>query len=121
MVVFIEDECHLLWGDICGYIWGKTSERIEVPVLNERQKQTYYGALNYYTQEFLIKACQKGNSDSTIAFLEYLLTQCPQSRIAVIWDGASYHRSQQIRDYLDSVNQGLDEQEWKITCIRECS
>lgn len=49
MVVFILDECHLLWGDICGYIWGKTSERIEVPVLNEREKQTYYGALNYYS------------------------------------------------------------------------
>jgi len=118
MIVFIEDECHLLWGDICGYIWGKTSERIEVPVINERQKQTYYGAINYLTREFLIKACKKGNSDSTIAFLEYLLTQYPQSRIAVIWDGASYHRSQQVRDYLDSVNQGLDEQEWKITCIR---
>ena len=29
--------CHLLWGDICGYIWGKTSERIEVPVVNDRQ------------------------------------------------------------------------------------
>lgn len=100
MVVFIEDECHLLWGDICGYIWGKSSERIEVPVVNERERQTYYGALNYYTQEFLIKACKKGNSDSTVAFLEYLLTQCPQSRIAIIWDGASYHRSQQVRDYL---------------------
>lgn len=31
---------------------------------------------------------------------------------------ASYHHFQQIRDYLYSVNQGLDEQEWKITCIR---
>ncbi|WP_334812205.1 hypothetical protein [Nostoc sp.] len=40
MVVFFEDECHLLWGDICGYIWGNTQERIEVPVLNERQRQT---------------------------------------------------------------------------------
>ena len=116
MVVFIQDECHLLWGDICGYIWGKTSERIEVPVVNHREKQTYYGALNYYTRIF-IKACEKGNSDSTVAFLEYLLTQCPQSRVAVIWDGASYHRSQ-LRDYLDSVNQGLDKLEWKITCIR---
>jgi len=24
LVVFFEDECHLLWGDICGYIWGNT-------------------------------------------------------------------------------------------------
>jgi transposase len=39
-------------------------------------------------------------------------------RIALIWDGASYHRSQAVKDYLASVNQGLQESEWRITCIR---
>ncbi len=39
LAVFFLDECHLLWGDVCGYVWGKTKERIEVPILNERQKQ----------------------------------------------------------------------------------
>lgn len=102
--MFFLDECHLLWGDVCGYVWGQTNERIEVPVLNERQKQTYYGALNLYTQKFLIKAYDKGNSQSTVAFLEYLLTQYPQSRIALIWDGASYHRSTEVRTYLASLN-----------------
>lgn len=24
LVVFFQDECHLLWGDLCGYVWGKT-------------------------------------------------------------------------------------------------
>ncbi|MDF5718726.1 MAG: winged helix-turn-helix domain-containing protein [Rhizonema sp. NSF051] len=62
LVVFFEDESKLLWGDICGYIWGSTKERIEVPVLNERQRQRYFGALNYYTQEFLIKPFTKGDS-----------------------------------------------------------
>jgi len=118
LVVFFLDECHLLWGDICGYVWGKTNERIEVPVLNERQKQTYYGALNLYTQKFLIQKYDKGNSQSTIAFLQYLRSQCPQSRIALIWDGASYHRSAEVKTYLESVNQQLDELNWQITCIR---
>ncbi|MEI2583327.1 hypothetical protein [Scytonema sp. PRP1] len=36
----------------------------------------------------------------------------------MIWDGASYHRSVEFPAYLNSVNQGLDVQEWKITCIR---
>lgn len=117
-MVFFADECHLLWGDICGYIWGQTSERIEVPIINQRQKQTYFGALNYYTQEFLVKPYAKGNSESAIAFLQYLLTKCPQSRVAMIWDGASYHRSLQVRAFLNCVNQALDEPEWKITCIR---
>lgn len=117
-MVFFEDECHLLWGDLCGYVWGKTSERIELPITNERLKQTYYGAVDFYTQRCLIQLTEKGNSEGTIAFLKYLLAQCPNSRIALIWDGATYHRSQAVKDYLASVNQGLDESNWKITCIR---
>ncbi|PSB24710.1 transposase, partial [Chlorogloea sp. CCALA 695] len=94
-----------------------TNERIEIPVINERQKQTYYGALNLYTQRFLVKAYDKGDSQSTIAFLQYLRSQCPH-RIALIWDGATYHRSGEVRTYLASVNQQLNELDWQITCIR---
>lgn len=118
LVVLFLDECHLLWGDVCGYVWGKAKERIEVPVVNQRQKQTYYGALNLYTQKFLIKAYDKGNSQSTITFLQYLRSQYPQSRIALIWDGATYHRSGEVRTYLESVNQHLEPLDWQITCIR---
>jgi hypothetical protein len=64
-----------------------------VPVINERQRQTYFGALNYYTQEFWVKPYKQGNSQSAVAFVQYLLRQYPKSRIALIWDGASYHRS----------------------------
>jgi transposase len=117
-VVFFQDECHLLWGDLCGYIWGKTSERIEVPIVNERERQTYFGAVNLHTLECLIQAFDKGNSQSTIAFVDHLLKQHPDSRIALFWDGASYHRSGAFRDYLGSINQGLDESVWKVTCIR---
>jgi transposase len=157
-VVFFQDECHLLWGDLCGYIWGKTSERnqeprrkltgyesrsapepkdsdcrflsspqsggesdtysIEVPILNERERQTYYGAVNLRTQECLLQNYDKGNSQSTIAFVDYLLKPHPNRRIALFWDGASYHRSRAFRDYLSAINQGLDESAWKVTCVR---
>ncbi|MBD1891620.1 transposase, partial [Coleofasciculus sp. FACHB-SPT9] len=96
LVVFFEDECHLLWGDLCGYVWGKTNERIQVPITNERSKQTYYGGVNIYTQQCLIQASEAGNSEGTIAFLKYLERQCPNSRIALIWDGATYHRSIEV-------------------------
>lgn len=36
LVVYLIDECHLLWGDICGYGWGATKERLEIPMTNER-------------------------------------------------------------------------------------
>lgn len=46
MIVLLEDECHLLWGDCLGYVWGKRGEAIEVWMLNEKERQTYYGAVN---------------------------------------------------------------------------
>lgn len=110
LVVFILDECHLLWGDVCGYVWGKTDERIEVPIVSERERQTYFGALDYRTQAFLVKAYPKGNSDHTIAFLKYLQAEHPRKRIAVIWDGASYHRSDELKAYLEQVNRDRDEE-----------
>ena len=116
--VFFQDECHLLWGDVCGYVWGRTKERITVPMTNERSKQTYYGAIDLQSHELLVQPYNKGESPSTIAFLKYLQAQYPQSRIALIWDGASYHRSSEVKSYLHSVNQGLDTEKWKITCIR---
>jgi len=93
LVVFFVDECHLLWGDLCGYVWGKTDERIEVPIINERSKQTYYGAVNLSTQQCLIQAYKTGNSESTIAFLKYLLSQCRESNCtAVGWSQLSSFR-----------------------------
>ncbi len=112
------DECHLLWGDVTGYVWGQTNQRIEIPIVNERQRQTYYGALNYCTQEFLVEAYPQGNSESTIKFLKYLQLQYPQQRLAIFWDGASYHRSEELRTYLQSVNQDLAEDLWLLTCTR---
>ena len=46
MIVLLEDECHLLWGDCLGYVWGNRGEAIEVWMLNEKERQTYYGAVN---------------------------------------------------------------------------
>ncbi|MCC5669985.1 IS630 family transposase [Nostoc sp. CHAB 5784] len=118
LVVFMVDECHLLWGDICGYVWGKTSERVTIPVVNARDKQTYFGALDYKTKEFLTYKAEKGDSKNTIIFLEYLQKQRPGAKLLIIWDGASYHRSQEIQDYLNSLNSELDKEQWLLTCLR---
>ncbi len=44
--------------------------------------------------------------------------QRPSQRIAIIWDGASYHRSQKVKDYLQSLNAEHEQQLWQLTCIR---
>ena len=112
------DECHLLWGDLLGYVWGRTDKRIEVPIKNEKERQTYYGALDYQTKEFIVKEYKNGNTENTIDFLEHLLSQRQGKRLAIFWDGATYHNSEEFRQYLGTINQGLSEEEWLITCTK---
>lgn len=115
--LFFVDESHLLWGDACGYVWGRTDQRIEIPMTNEKQRQTYYGALNYLSGVTLIREYPKGISTHTVAFLKYLLQQHPGKRIAIFWDGATYHRSAEVKAYLAEVNKDLPEEDWQITCV----
>lgn len=115
--MFFVDECHLLWGDVCGYVWGQTNIRIEIPIKNEKERQTYFGGLNYQTKEFVIREYSAGNSENTVAFIKDLQLQCPGPRIVVIWDGASYHRSDEMKAFLASVNSGYESAHWQVTCI----
>lgn len=112
------DECHLMGGDVIGYVWGPTGERVEVPVVNERDRQTYYGAVDLLSKRLVIEAYPSGNSDGTIAYLKFLQQQFAGQRLLVLWDGASYHRSKEVKAFLSEVNEGLDEASWKIHCVR---
>jgi len=65
------DECHLLCGDLCGYIWEKSDRRIEIEMTNQKQRQTYYRALNYGNKELLVQPYKKEDSLNTISFLNF--------------------------------------------------
>lgn len=116
--VLLIDECHLMWGDLSGYVWGRTDTEITVPVVNERNKQTYYGAVDYLEGKLLLRAYDKGNSENTIDYLRYLLNESGEQQLLLFWDGATYHRSKEIQGFLDEVNQGLTIDQWKIRCVR---
>ena len=118
LTVFMLDECHLNWGNIIGYVWGKTDKRIKIDIKNEKERQTYYGALDYGKKEFLMKEYSAGNTENTIDFLKYLQKQRMGQRIVIIWDGAKYHYSKEIKEYLEKINGGKEEKEWPITCIK---
>lgn len=113
------DECHLVWGDISGYGWSRRNQRVDVEVKSTKERQTYYGALDYLTKSFIVHEYSAGNEDNTIAFLQYLQSVTEESaQLVIIWDGASYHRSGKIQEFLAQVNDSLPAEQWKITCIR---
>lgn len=112
------DECHLMAGDLAGYVWGIRGERVEVPVVNERERQTYYGALDLLSGRVHVEPHSAGNTDNTLSYLKFLRQQFAQQRLLILWDGASYHRSHRIREYLAQVNDGLPERQWTIHCVQ---
>jgi transposase len=116
-VVYLIDECHLLWGDVCGYLWGMRNERIEIPLVNQREKQTYYGAVNYLTKQFVLREYPTANSENTVAFLKDLQSLNPEAKHLIIWDGASYHKYKEMKAYLEEINQGKVRDEWAVTCV----
>lgn len=107
----------MLWGDTTGYVWGRRNEKTEVPIQNIKQRQTYYGALNLYHRDFVLMPHNGGNGENTVAFIKHLQGLNPNKKLILIWDGASYHRSEAVQAYLNKVNENLEEQEWKITCL----
>ena len=117
VMVFAEDECHLGWGDAIGYGWGRQNERTEVPMANVKQRQSYDGVMNLYHQEFILSPYEAGNGASTVSFIESLPGLHPDKKFIMLWDRARYHGSEEVQTYLKKVNQGLDEKDWKVTCI----
>lgn len=106
--IYILDESHLLYGNVCGYVWGKTDSRVSIEVNNPRKRVTFYGALNYRTKEFILKEYDVANSENAVNFLEYLQSLTPEKRLLIIWDNASFHKKGEIPSYLDKVNKASD-------------
>lgn len=100
-----------------GYVWGRKNKRVEIPILNERDRQTYYGAVDLYRKDFHVRCYDKGNSSNTVLFVKYLQRQCKGKKLLLIRDKAGYHRYSEMRSYSEEVNKGLEEKDWKITCL----
>jgi len=116
--VLFMDECHLMGGDLEGSVWGKTGQRVEVPIVNELDRQTYYGAVDLLDKQVLLQLQARGNTACTIDYLKFLQSQMPEQRLLILWDGASYHRSHELKDFLPQVNDGLTVDDWRIHCVR---
>lgn len=116
LVVFLEDEGHLLWGAPLGYVWGRMHTTIPVPSKNEKARQTSYGAINMATKDFHVCPFPKGERVDTVKFVKHLRALYPRAKRLIIGDGARYHRYAEMPVYLQDSNQGLDQKDWKVTC-----
>ena len=51
-------------------------------------------------------------------FVKYLKQQRTGKRLAIFWDGASYHDSQEFRELLKLINQEKPEEKWCINYLK---
>ncbi len=116
VIVLYVDECHLIWDDARGYVWGPSSQRIDVPMTNFRERQTYYGAINPLSGNVHVIPADTANGNWTMIFVEYLRQEYADKRLFLLWDGASYHRGVEMQEYLEGVNLYLDCDAWRVTC-----
>ncbi len=103
---------------MCGYGWGPSDKRITLPVINARERQTYYGAINPLTQEITAILADAGNGYWTQLFVGYLSEHYKDKRLLICWDGASYHRGHEMQEYLEAENFGREQDEWLVRCIQ---
>jgi transposase len=113
----VEDECHLVWGEVWGMVWGKRHMLIEVPMTTERQRQTSYGASNLLPRAVPLKAEERGNGETTVAYIQWGQRLYPGKRLLFLWDGASYPRSTERQAFLAPENAGLCEEQGHVTCL----
>jgi transposase len=120
--VYALDECHVQGDDVCSYLWGDSKDREVIAINNERDRQTYYGALNLLTNQFIASPYGAGNGVNTVQFLEEIKAvhtqEDSEQKILLIWDGASYHRGEEMKKFLTLQNQEKERQDWSIICER---
>jgi hypothetical protein len=98
-------------------VWGKRHTPIAVPMTNERERQTYYGALTLLTKTVHLQERPIGDGENTGAYPQWGQTLYPDQKLLLLWDGASYHRGHAMQSFLAQENAGLAEADWKITCL----
>jgi transposase len=116
LVVYAIDEVHLLEDDLLTHGWGDSKERLHIPIINEKNRQTYYGALDLFHSELIVGESEKGDGDCTVDFVKKLIAKNPAHQIIIFWDGAAYHKGEKMRQFLTKVNSGLEPDKWKVTC-----
>ena len=116
LVVYAIDECHLMGEDLVSQAWGDSEKRVEIPVNNYKDRQTYYGALNILEPELFLEKYSPGNGDNTVNFVKHLQTRNLGKRLLLLWDGVKHHTGENMQQFLSKQNDGLLKSEWEITC-----
>lgn len=94
------DEAHIHQDADLGYGWSVRGERLWVPSSSPglSAKVSFYGLYLYNEGQVRILPYDRANGENTVGVLQYLRDEFPDRKIKLVWDGASYHRSNLVRN-----------------------
>jgi len=87
-------------------VWYRKGEEPVIEAKRKGESTNFYGALNMKTGQCAAMEMVKQNSQTTIEFLKKLLKIYQNRKIFLIWDGAGWHKSKEIRQFLSEINKG---------------
>lgn len=87
-------------------VWYRQGEEPIIEAKRKGESTNFYGALNMKNGKCAAMETNKQNSQTTIEFLKKLLKIYQHRKIFLIWDGAGWHKSKEIRKFLSETNQG---------------
>ncbi len=97
-IVYV-DEAHIHLDTDEGYGWSIKGQRAWISSSSPGlAKVSFYGVYFYNEGQVRIYPFDRGNSDNTVTVMKKIKEECsPKGNITVIWDNASYHRSQSVK------------------------
>ena len=99
------DEAHIHLDADLGYGWAKRGLPFWIHSSSPGlQKTSFYGLYLYNYQSVRIWAYPRANGDHTCDMLTRLRQEFPEHLIVVVWDGASYHRSEAVMAHAAQLN-----------------
>jgi len=87
-------------------VWYRKGQEPIIEAKRNGESTNFYGALNMKTGKCIAMETERQNSQTTIRFLRKLLNTYRNRKIFLIWDGAGWHKSKEIRKFLSEVNKG---------------
>lgn len=98
--VFASDEVRIELEALTRRAWLKRGERTIVKVERKRECQSYLGLLNQKTFRCHSYEMRWQNQEEVIKALKTFLKEYPDKKVCIVWDNASFHKGQQIKEAL---------------------
>jgi len=95
-----EDEASLYLQATTMRVWAPVGQTPSVRVDTQRDMTHFYGCLNLSTGQQIAMQAQTMNSESTALFLNQVVQRYPDKPILLLWDRATWHGGQAVKDFL---------------------